>query len=132
MEFCKNAEMVGGKTFLSFRKELGDYIRNKSLQGKRSAEHITYARELWKALFAVKTIRGAELNMGRAAAIVGLVYQPTLPVCSSCAWHCAHMTGNTEPLWFFQWSCMDVRVGLSRKLSTEELMLLNCAVGEDS
>ena len=35
-------------------------------------------------------------------------------------------------LWFFQWSCMDVRVGLKRKLSTEELMLLNCGVGEDS
>ena len=29
------------------------------------------------------------------------------------------------------WSCMDVRVGLWR-LSTEELMLLNCGVGEDS
>ena len=27
---------------------------------------------------------------------------------------------------------MDVRVGLGRKLSTEELMLLNCDVGEDS
>ena len=35
-------------------------------------------------------------------------------------------------LWFFQWSCMDVRVGLWRKLSTEELMILNCGVGEDS
>ena len=35
-------------------------------------------------------------------------------------------------LWFFQWSCMDVRVGLQGKLSTEELMLLNCGVGEDS
>ena len=32
---------------------------------------------------------------------------------------------------FFQWSCMDVRVGLWRKLSTEKLMLLNCGVGED-
>ena len=32
----------------------------------------------------------------------------------------------------FQWSCMDVRVGLKRKLSAEELMLLNCGVGEDS
>ena len=32
----------------------------------------------------------------------------------------------------FQWSCMDVRVGLQRKLSTEVLMLLNCGVGEDS
>ena len=32
----------------------------------------------------------------------------------------------------FQWSCMDVRVGLWRKLSPEELMLLNCDVGEDS
>ena len=32
----------------------------------------------------------------------------------------------------FQWSCMDVRVGLWRKLSAEELMLLNCDVGEDS
>ena len=35
-------------------------------------------------------------------------------------------------LWFFQWSCMDVRVGLGRKLSAEELMLLNYGVGEDS
>ena len=35
-------------------------------------------------------------------------------------------------LWFFQWSCMDVRVGLWRKLSAEELMLSNCGVGEDS
>ena len=32
----------------------------------------------------------------------------------------------------FPWSCMDVRVGLSRKLSTRELMLLNCGAGEDS
>ena len=35
-------------------------------------------------------------------------------------------------LWFFQWSCMDVRVGLWRKLSAKKLMLLNCGVGEDS
>jgi len=34
-------------------------------------------------------------------------------------------------LWFFQWSCMDVRVGLWGKLSAEELMLLNSNVGED-
>ena len=27
---------------------------------------------------------------------------------------------------------MDVRVGSLRKLSTEELMLLNCGIGEDS
>ena len=32
----------------------------------------------------------------------------------------------------FQWSCMDVRVGLWRKLIMEELMLLNCGVVEDS
>ena len=32
----------------------------------------------------------------------------------------------------FQWSCMDVRVGLWRKLSIKELMVLNCGVGEDS
>ena len=34
--------------------------------------------------------------------------------------------------WFFLWSCMDVRVGLWRRLSSKELMLLNCGVGEDS
>ena len=28
--------------------------------------------------------------------------------------------------------CMDVRVGLLRKLSAKELMLLSCGVGEDS
>ena len=33
---------------------------------------------------------------------------------------------------FFQKLCMDVRVALKRKLSTKELMLLNCGVGEDS
>ena len=33
---------------------------------------------------------------------------------------------------FSQWSCMDVRVGLWRKLSAEELMFLNCGVGEGS
>ena len=32
----------------------------------------------------------------------------------------------------FQWPCMDVRVGLLKKLSTEKLMLLNYGVGEDS
>ena len=26
----------------------------------------------------------------------------------------------------FQWSCMDVTIGLQRRLSIEELMLLNC------
>jgi len=30
------------------------------------------------------------------------------------------------------WSCMDVRVGLWRRLSAKELMLLNCGVGENS
>ena len=35
-------------------------------------------------------------------------------------------------LWFFLWSCMDVRVGLWRRLSAKELMLLSCGVGEDS
>ena len=34
-------------------------------------------------------------------------------------------------LWFFLWSCMDVRVGLWGKLSAKELMLLNCGVGKD-
>lgn len=65
MGLCKNAEMVRAKTFLSFRKELGDYIRNESLQGERSAEHMTYARDLCKPPFAVKIISGAELNMER-------------------------------------------------------------------
>ena len=35
-------------------------------------------------------------------------------------------------LWFFQWSCMDVRVGLWGKLGTEKLMLLNYGVEGDS
>ena len=34
-------------------------------------------------------------------------------------------------LQFFQWSCFNVRVGPSRRLSTEELMLSNCGAGED-
>ena len=34
--------------------------------------------------------------------------------------------------WVRKCSCMDVRVGLWRNLSTENSMLLNCGVGEDS
>ena len=30
----------------------------------------------------------------------------------------------------FQWSSMDVKVGLQRRLSTKERLLLNCGVGE--
>ena len=37
-----------------------------------------------------------------------------------------------KAMFFSQRSCMGVRVALWRKLSTEELMLLNCGVGEDS
>ena len=44
-----------------------------------------------------------------------------------------HISATPAPkLWFSQESCMDVRVGLQRRLSAEELMLLNCGVGEDS
>ena len=39
---------------------------------------------------------------------------------------------NMHLLWLFQWSGMGVKVGLWRKLSAKELMLLNCGVGEDS
>ena len=39
---------------------------------------------------------------------------------------------SSQDYGFFQWSCMDMRVGLCRKLSVEELILLNCGVGEDS
>ena len=35
-------------------------------------------------------------------------------------------------LWFFQQSCTELRTGPERRLSTEELMLLNCGAGEDS
>ena len=38
---------------------------------------------------------------------------------------------HLSKLWFFQ-SCTDVRVGPERKLSADELMLLNCGVAEDS
>ena len=37
-----------------------------------------------------------------------------------------------KAIWFFQWSSMDVRVGLGRKLNAKELMLLNCSVGQNS
>ena len=44
----------------------------------------------------------------------------------------ANKGSSSQGYGFFLWSCMDVRVGLCRKLSTKELMLLNCGVGEDS
>ena len=39
---------------------------------------------------------------------------------------------SSQSYCFFQWSCMDVTVGPHRRLSTEELMLLNCGDGGDS
>ena len=39
---------------------------------------------------------------------------------------------SSQSYGFFQSSCTDVRVGLQRKLSAKELMLLNCGFGEDS
>ena len=60
---------------------------------------------------------------------------------TSLIWVCLYSKAETllcqkrsiqSRLWFFLWSCMDVRVGLWRKLSAEEWMLLNCGVGEDS
>ena len=45
---------------------------------------------------------------------------------------CIRYLVSMSRLWFFQWSCMDAKVGLWRKLSAEELMLLNSRVGEDS
>ena len=38
---------------------------------------------------------------------------------------------NLHLPWFMSESCMDVRVGLWRRLSAEELMRLNCGAGED-
>ena len=44
--------------------------------------------------------------------------------------YCTPVTYIMSRLWFFQWSCMDVRFGLWRKLSAKKLMLLNCGVGK--
>ena len=40
--------------------------------------------------------------------------------------------GSSSQSYGFPSSHVDVRAELERKLSTEELMLLNCGVGEDS
>ena len=57
--------------------------------------------------------------------------QSSLPYPSHC-W-LGHPFGLCLPMsWCFMWSSMDVRVGLWRRLSAEELMLLNCGVGEES
>ena len=44
------------------------------------------------------------------------------------------MSCQQRSIWsrFFQWSCMNVRVRLWRKLSAEKLILLNYGLGEDS
>ena len=44
---------------------------------------------------------------------------------------CSHRVQRRGYL-FINFYCMDVRVGLWRRLSAKELMLLNCGVGEDS
>ena len=47
-------------------------------------------------------------------------------------WNKIHVLEIIFQMRNYLWSCMDVRVGLWRRLSAEELMLLNCGVGEDS
>ena len=47
-------------------------------------------------------------------------------------YHFANKGPSSQSYGFSSSPCMDVRVGLERKLSAEELMLLNCGVGEDS
>ena len=44
----------------------------------------------------------------------------------------ANKCQSSQRYGFSSKSCMDVRVGLYQKLSTEELMLLNCGVEENS
>ena len=66
------------------------------------------------------------------SSMLSFLYSPTLT--STCDHWKNHSLDQTD-LWGLligQWSCMDVRVGLWRKLSAKELMLFNCGVGEDS
>ena len=46
--------------------------------------------------------------------------------------HFANKILYSQSYGFFQQSCTDVRVGPEGRLSTKELMLLNCGAGEDS
>ena len=57
---------------------------------------------------------------------------PSQTACSKVETLLCQQRSIYSKLWFYQWSCVDVRVGLWGKLSAEELMLLNCGVGEDS
>ena len=43
-----------------------------------------------------------------------------------------YFANNSPSSQSYGFSSMDVRAGVERKLSAEELMLLNCGVGEDS
>ena len=61
-----------------------------------------------------------------------LHYRYSLYVWATRDMHLSKLRSFWSRLWFFLWSRMDVRIGLWRKLSAEELMLLNCGVGEDS
>ena len=60
-----------------------------------------------------------------------LHYRYSLYVWATRDMHLSKLRSFWSRLWFFLWSRMDVRIGLWRKLSAEELMLLNCGVGED-
>ena len=47
-------------------------------------------------------------------------------------WGCKELDMTEQLYYLLTYLCMDMRVGLLRRLSAEELMLLNCGVGEDS
>ena len=90
-----------------------------SLTSKRG-----WDREEWAALLRVRT--GPECPEGNLRELAW----DSNPDCGiALLWKALTVWSR---LWFFQWSCMDVRVGLWRKLSAKKLMLLNCDVGEDS
>ena len=89
----------------------------------------------WKRVFAMTSAFSWQ-NFVSLCPASFCIPRPNLPITPGVSW--LPTFASQSPIMKrtsflgFQWSCMDVRVGLWRKLSAEELMLLNCGVGEDS
>ena len=100
------------------------YCRKESL--RRNGVAIKVNKRVWNAVL------GCNLNNDR---IISVRFQGkpfNITVIQVYALMSNAEEAKVERFFEDLWSCMDVRVGLWRKLSAKELMLLNCGVGEGS
>ena len=106
-------------------------IRQIANQHSFKLSRSSKTRKIWETVTSKKILNRHHYWM--QCGVMNIILEQKKNICYKLrTLLCQHYLAIWSRLWFFQWSCMDVRVALWRNLRAEELMLLNCGVGEDS